>query len=190
MSPSLNFKQTGSSSLFSLASSPFKHRRTSSYLFTLTSSPFNTGERAPTVHRDEPFTALQTGGLLPTIHIDELSLQHRRTSSYMFAGASPSLNFKQTGSSSLFSLASSPFKHRQTSSYLFTLTSSPFNTGRRAPTVHRDEPFTALQTGGLLPTIHIDELSLQHRRTSSYMFAGASTSLNFKQTGSSSLFSL
>ena len=115
-SPSLNFKQTGSSSLFSLAS-----------------SLFNTGGRAPIVHRDEPFTALQTGGLLPTIHIDELSLQHRRTS---------------------------------------------------------DEPSTALQTGGLLPTIHIDELFLQHRRTSSYMFAGASPSLNFKQTGPSPPFTL
>ena len=139
MSPSLNFKQTGSSSLFSLASSPFKHRRTSSYLFTLTSSPFNTGGRAPTVHRDEPFTALQTDGLLPTIHIDELSLQHRRTSSYMFTEASPSLNFKQTG-------PSPPF----------TLSSSSLNVDGRAPIVHNDE----------LLLVHIDELSLQHRRTS------------------------
>ena len=52
----------------------------------------------------------------PAAHFDELSLQHRQTSSY----------------------------------------------------IHNDEPFTVLQTDGLLPTTFIDELSLQHRQTSSY----------------------
>ena len=133
-SPSLYFKQTG----FFLQ-------------FLLTSSPANSYGRAPTIHSDEPFTALQTDGLLLTILIDELSPQHRWTSSYYLRLTSPSLHFKQTGS------------------FLqFLLTSSPLNSDGRAPTIHSDEPFTALQTDGLLLTILIDELSPQHRWTSSY----------------------
>ena len=118
---------------------------------------------------DEPFIALQTDGLLLTILIDELSPQHRWTSSYYLRLTSPSLHFKQTGS------------------FLqFLLTSSLLNSDRRAPTIHSDEPFTALQTYGLPPiiridepftayqsnglllTISIDELSPQLRWTSSY----------------------
>ena len=133
-SPSLYFKQTGSS-----------------LQLPLTSSPFNTDGRAPIAHNDEPFTVLQTYGLLPTTPIDELSTQHEWTSSYFFTMTSPSLYFKQTGSSLQFSL-----------------TSSPFNTDGRAPIAHNDEPFTVLQTDGLLPTTPIDELSTQHERTSSY----------------------
>ena len=144
-SPSLYCKQTGSSIQISL-----------------TSSPFNTGRRAPTIYEDEPFTVLQTDGLLPTNLIDELSLQTQADELLLFMKTSPSLYCKQTGSSLQISL-----------------TSSPFNTGRRAPTIYEDEPFTVLQTGGLLPTnlalfmkmspaAHSDELSLQHRQTSSY----------------------
>ena len=132
-SPSLYFKQTGSSLQISL-----------------TSSPFNIGRRAPTIYEDEPFTVLQTDGLLPTNLIDELSLQHRESSSYClsrraqmltqtsspfntgrraptFKTTSPSLYFKQTGSSIQLSL-----------------TSSPFNTGRRAPIVYEGEPRCSL----------------------------------------------
>ena len=115
-----------------------------------------TGRRAPTVYQDEPFTVLHTDGLLPT---------------KLISLTSPSLYFKQMGSLIQFSL-----------------TSSPFNTGRRAPTIYQDEPFPVLHTDGLLPTklisltspslyfnadglphsILIDELSLQHKQTSSY----------------------
>ena len=63
--PSMHFKQTGSLLQFSL-----------------TSSPLNTYGRAPTIYIDEPSTTLQKDGLLPTILIDELSPQHRWTSSY------------------------------------------------------------------------------------------------------------
>ena len=58
--------------------------------------------------------------------------------------------------------------HTMPQAQLLTLTSSPFNTERRAPTIYEDEPFTVLQTDGLLPINLIDELSLQHRQTSSY----------------------
>ena len=56
---------------------------------------------------DEPFTALHTDGLLLTILIDELSPQHRWTSSYYLRLMSPSLRFKQTGSLLLFTWTSS-----------------------------------------------------------------------------------
>ena len=121
--------------LFTLTS-PLPHfKQTGSFpQFSLTSSPLNSDGRALTIYDDEPFTAYQTGGLLPTIHIDK-----------------PLLHFKQTGS------------------FLqFLLTSSPLNTDGRALTIYDDEPFTAYQTGGLLPTILIDELSPQHKWTSSY----------------------
>ena len=117
---------------------------------------------------DEPFTALQTDGLLLTTLIDELFPQHRWTSSYYLQLTSPSLHFKQTGS------------------FLqFLLTSSPLNSDGRALTIHSDEPFTALQTDELLLTTLIDELSPQHRWTSSYYLRLTSPSLHFKQTGSS-----
>ena len=132
--PSLHFKQTGS------------------FLqFLLTSAPLNTNGRALTIHSDEPFTALQTDGLLLTTLIDELLL---------FTVTSPSLHFKQTGSS-----------------LQLLLTSSPLNTyGLALPSTQMDElllftidePFTTLQTDGLLLTTLIDELSPQHIWTSSY----------------------
>ena len=89
---------------------------------------------------EEPFTALQTNGLLLTILIDELSPQHRWTSSYYLRLTSPSLHFKQTGS------------------FLqFLLKSSPLNTDGPPLTTHIDKPFTALHTDGLSLTIYIDE---------------------------------
>ena len=138
--------------LFTVRSPSLYFKHTSSFLqFLLTSSPLNSDGRAPTIHSDEPFTALQTDGLLLTTLIDELSPQHRWTSSYYLRLTSPSLHFKQTGS------------------FLqFLLTSSPLNSDGRAPTIHSDEPFTLLQTDWLLLTILIDELSPQLRWTSSY----------------------
>ena len=65
-------------------------------------------------------------------------------------------------------LSPSPYFTQTGSSLQISLTSSPFNTGRRAPTIYEDEPFTVLQIYGLLPTNQLDELSLQHRPTSSY----------------------
>ena len=167
-SPSLHFKQTGSLLLFALTSPLLHISQTGSFLqFLLTSSPLNSDGRAPTIHSDEPFTALQTDGLLLTILIDELSPQHRWTSSYYIRLTSPSLHFKQTGS------------------FLqFLLTSSPLNSDGRAPTFHSDEPFTAYQSDGLLLTILIDELSPQHRWTSSYYLRLTSPLLHISQTGS------
>ena len=113
---------------------------------------------------DEPFTALQTDGLLLTILIKELSPQHRWMSSYylrltspslhfrltgsllQFTLTSPSLHFKQTGSLLLFALTSPLLHISRTGSFLqFLMTSSPLNSDGRAPTIHSDEPFTALQ---------------------------------------------
>ena len=151
-------------------------------LSTLT-SPYRTSTDGLllTILIDEPFTTLQTDGLLPTILIDELSPQHRLTSSYYLRLTSPPLHFRQMGSSPQFSL-----------------TSSLLNTDGRALTIYVDEPFTALQTDGLLPiltssplnsdgrapTICIDELSPQHRCTCSYYLRLTSPPLHFKQTGS------
>ena len=115
-SPSLHFKQTGSLLQYLLTSSSFNSIRRAPLLFTidepytalqtdglllqflLTSSPLNTDGRALTIHSDEPLTALQTDGLLlqflltssPSTQTDELLL---------FTVTSPSLHFKQTGSS-------------------------------------------------------------------------------------------
>ena len=126
-----------------------------------------------------PLLIKQTGSFLQIL-IDELSPQHRWTSSYYLTLASPLLHFRQTGSSPQFSS-----------------TSSPLNTDGRALTIYVDEPFTAHQTDGLLPTTLIDELSPQHRWTSSYyhqltklLFTLTSPPLLIKQTGSSPQFSL
>ena len=117
-SPSLYFKHTGSSLQISL-----------------TSSPFNIGRRAPTIYEDEPFTVLQTDGLLPTKPI-------LTNSPFDAEGRAPTFTMRQTGSSLQFSL-----------------TSSPLNIGERAPIDHTNEPFIVLRTDRLLPTILIDELS-------------------------------
>ena len=69
--------------------------------------------------------------------MDELSL---------FTLTSPLLHFKQTGSSPQFSL-----------------TSSLLNTDGRALTIYVDEPFTALQTDGLLPILTSSPLNSDGR---------------------------
>ena len=155
----------------------------------------------PTIYIDEPFTALQTDGLLLTILIDELSPQHRWTSSYYLRLTSPSLHFKQTGSFLQLILTSSPLN---TDGRDFTIY-EPFTALQKdglPPTIHIDKPFTALQIDGLRPIIRIDEpftayksddlfltiliddLSPQHRWTSSYYLRLTIPSLHFKQTGS------
>ena len=117
---------------------------------------------------DEPITALQTNRLLLTNLIDELSPQHRWTSSYYLLLTSPSLHFKHTGSFLQFLLTSPSLHFKQTGSFLqFSLTSSPLNPDGRALTIYVDEPSTAYQTDGLLLTILIGELSPQPRWTSS-----------------------
>ena len=202
-SPSLYFKQMGSLIQFSLDELSLQRRQTSSYSLwrqaqslTLTSPAaplidelsLQTGRRAPTIYQDEPFTVLHTDGLLPTKLIS-LTI--------------PSLYFKQMGSLIQFSFDELSLQRRQTSSYSLwrqahslTLTSPAaplidelsLQTGRRAPTIYQDEPFTVLHTDGLLPTklisltspslyfkqmgsliqFSFDELSLQHRQASSY----------------------
>ena len=149
LSPQLKW----TSSYYLRLTSPSLHfKQTGSLLrFLLTSSPLNTDGRALTIHSNEPFTEYQSDGLLLTIYIDELSPQLRWTSSYYLRLTSPSLHFKQTGSL-----------------LQFLLTSSPLNTDGRALTIRSDEPFTPYQTDGLPLTILIDELSPQHRWTSSY----------------------
>ena len=86
--------------------SPLLHiRQTGSFLqFVLTSSPLNSDGRAPTIHIDEPFTALQTDGLPPTICVDEPFKQ--KGSLLLFTLTSPSLHFRQTGSLLQFTLTS------------------------------------------------------------------------------------
>ena len=133
-----------------------------------------------------PSLHFKTDGLLLTILIDELSPQHRWTSSYYLQLTSPSLHFKTDGllltilidelspqhrwTSSYYLQLTSPSPHfKQMGSFLqFLLTSSPLNSDGRAPTIHSDEPFTAYQSDGLLFTISIDELSPQLRWMSSY----------------------
>ena len=114
--------------LFTLTS-PLPHfKQTGSFpQFLLTSSPLNTDGRALTIYDDEPFTAYQTGELLPTIHIDE-----------------PLLHFKQTGSFLQFLLTSSPLNsdgralttvYPTSSSRQLYLTSSYYLHGRAFTTV-------------------------------------------------------
>ena len=107
---------------------------------------------------DESFTTLQTDGLLLTILIDELSPQHRWTSSYYLRLTSLLLHFRQTGSLLLFTVTSPSLHFKQTGSFLqFLLMSSPSTQMDELLLFTIDEPFTALQTDGLSPTIHSDE---------------------------------
>ena len=158
MSPSLYFKQMGSHIQFSL-----------------TSSPFNTGRRAPTLYEDEPFSILQTDGLPHSVLIDELSLQHRQTSSYSLWRRAQSLTLTSPAAPLTNELS---LQHRQTSSY---------SLWRRAQSLTLTSPAASLT----------NELSLQHRHTSSYSLwrraqslALTSPSLYFKQMGSLIQFSL
>ena len=98
-----------------------------------------------------PSLHIKIDGLLPTILIDELSPQHGWTSSYYLRLTSPSLHFKQTGS------------------FLqLLLTSSPLNTDGRALTIYDDEPFTALQTDGLLSILTSSPLNTDGRALTIY----------------------
>ena len=137
--------------LFTVTSPSLHFKQTGSFLqLLLTSSPLSTVGRALLLFMiDEPFTTLQADGLLLTILIDELSPQPRWTGSLILLTlTSPLLHIIQTGS------------------FLqFLLMSSPLNSDGRAPTIHSDEPFTALQTNGLTTLIY--ELSPQHSWTSS-----------------------
>ena len=108
----------------------------------------------------------QTGSLLlftltsPPLHI-------RQTGSFLqfiIDEAHPSTQKKEL---LLFTMTSPVLHIRQTGSFLqFLLTNSPLNSDGRAPTIHSDEPFTALQTDGILlnsstrraPVIEMDEL--------------------------------
>ena len=127
---------------------------------------------------DEPFTALQTDGLLLTTLIDELSPQHRWTSSYYLRLTSPSLHFKQMGSFLQLLLTSSPLSTVGRALLLFTI-DEPFaalQANGLPPNIRIDEPFTVYQLDGLPLTILIDELSPQHRWTNSYYLRLTSSS--------------
>ena len=131
--------------LISLTSpSPYFKQMGSLIKFSLMSSPFNTGRRAPTLYEDEPSRSLgraqllisltsspfNTGRRAPTICQDEpFTVLHTDglLPTKLISLTSPSLYFKQMGSLIQFSL-----------------TSSPFNTGRRAPTLYEDEPSRSL----------------------------------------------
>ena len=148
MSPPLHFKQTGSSLQFLLTRSPLNtDGRALTIYVDEPSTALKTDGLLPTILINEPSTALQTDGLLLTILIDELSPQHRWTSSYY-----------------LRRRALHCTSDRQAPSYIYEL--SP-NSDARASIICIDEPFTATQTDGLLPTNFVDELSPQYRWTSS-----------------------
>ena len=139
-SPSLHFKQTGSSLQLLLTSSPLNTVGRALLQFLLTSSPLSTVGRALLLFTtDEPFTALQADGLLLTTLIDEAlpSTQLGELSHYLRL-TSPSMHFKQTGSLLQFLLTSSPLSTVGRALLLFTT----------------DEPFTALQADGLPPIIY------------------------------------
>ena len=97
---------------------PRRHPATAprAQLLTLTSSPFNTGGRAPTVHKDKPFTVPQTDGLLPTILIDGLSPQHKRQSSYIHSDE-PFTVLQTDGLLPTIPIDELSFQYRRTSSY-------------------------------------------------------------------------
>ena len=150
-SPSLYFKHTGSSLQISL-----------------TSSPLNTGGRALRSQRRALHCALNRRAP-PYYSIDELSLQYRRTSSYIHTDK--------------------PFTILQTDGLLPTilLTSSPFNTGGQAPTFTATSPSLYFkQTGSsLLFSLTSSPFNTDGR---AHTFTPTSPSLYFKQTGSSLLF--
>ena len=137
-----------------LTSPSLHNRQTGSFLlFTLTSPSL-------------PFR--WTGSCLQ-FSLTKLFPQLRWTSSYYLHGRA--LPSTQTDELLQFSLTTSPSLPLQMDGLLFTifiLTSSSLNSEGRAPTIYIDEPFTAYQTDGLLPTNLIDELSPQLRWRSSY----------------------
>ena len=112
-----------------------------------------------------------TGSLIQ-YRLTSPSLHFRQTGSLLLLTlTSPLLYFKQTGSLPLFALTSPLLHISQTSSFFkFLLTSSPLNSDCRAHTIHKDEPFTALQTDGLPLTIYIEKpvYCTSNRRAPSY----------------------
>ena len=130
-----------------------QHRRASSYIHSDEPvSAFQTGELLPTTLIDEALPSTQADELLhsqrrahlcisnrrapPTTLIDEALPSTQADDLLLIIQTSPSL----TGSSLLLSLTKLSPQHRRTSSY-----------------IHSDEPVSAFQTGGLLPTTLIDE---------------------------------
>ena len=128
--------------------------QTGSFLqFLLMSSPLNPDGRAPTIHSDEPFTALQTDGLLLTILIDELSPQHRWTSSYYLRIDEPFTTLQTDGLFLTILIDELSPQHRWTSSYYLRLTS---------PLLH------FRQTGSLL-LFTVTSPSLHFKQTGSFL---------------------
>ena len=168
-SPSLHIRQTGSYLQFLFTKLFPQLRWTSSYKIILTSSPLNSDGRAPTSHTDEPLATLQTDGLPPTIHIDELPLHtdgraptvhsDEPITAHQTDGLLPTILIDEalpsTQMDELLQNHIDELTHqlRRTGSHLlFISTSSPLNSDGRALTIHTDEPLAALQTDGPLPT--------------------------------------
>ena len=129
--------------LFTLSSPSLHFRWTGSFLqFLSTSSSLNSDGRAPTIHIDEPFTAYQTDGLLPTNLIDELSPQLRWTGSFLqFLLTSSSIN--SDGRAPTIHI-DEPFMAPQIDGLL--------------PTIHKHELFPTALPDELFPTALPDEL--------------------------------
>ena len=105
----------------------------------------------------------------PVAHSDELLYPARATTPQEIDQFRPRRHPATAPRAQLLTLTSPSLCFKQTSSsLLFLLTSSPLNMNGRALIDHNDEPFTVPQTDGLLRTILIDELSLQHKQTSSF----------------------
>ena len=77
----------------------------------------------------------------------------------------------------LFTLTSPSLHFRQTGSFLqFTLTGSSLNPDGRAPTIYIDEPFTALQTDGLLlTTVYLTSSCYSHGRAHTTVYLMSSS---------------
>ena len=139
---------------------------------------------------DEPISILQADGLPHSVLIDELSFQHGQTSSYYSSGRALHCTSHRRAPPHETHLIDEPIsilqadwlshsilidelslQHRQTSSYYSSGRALRCTSHRRAPP-HKthliDEPISILQTDGLPHSVLINELSLQHRQTSSY----------------------
>ena len=176
-----------------------QHRQMSSYNLSGRALHCTSHRRAPpqkTHLIDEPFSILQTDGLLHSAaHLDELSLQHRQMSSYNLSGRALHCTSHRRAPPQKTHLIDEPFsilqtdgllhsaahleelflQHKQMSSYNLSGRVLHCTSHRRAPpqkTYLIDEPFSILQTDGLLHSVLIDELSLQHRQMSSYHLSG------------------
>ena len=174
-----------------------QHRQTSFYYSSGRALHCTSHRRAPpheTHLIDEPTSILQTDGLHHSVLIDELSLQYRQTSSYYSSGQAlhctshrrapphethlidePASILQTDGLHHSVLIDELSLQHRQTSSYYSSGRALHCTSHRRAPpheTHLIDEPTSILQTDGLHHSVLIDELSLQHRQTSSYYSSG------------------